>query len=435
MIARYTLPKMGAIFSDSNKYQKWLEIELLVLQARAELGQIPADTVARMAEQAQVDPVRIAEIEDDVRHDVIAFLQAVAEQAGPDGRLFHAGLTSSDIIDTALALMLRDATDILLEDVQKLMDVLKERALEFRDVPMVGRTHGMHAEPITFGLKLALWYAEMRRHQMRLGRARDAISYGKISGAVGTFSVLDPHVEEAVCRKLGLKPDPISNQVLQRDRHGELMTSLALMAGSLERFATEIRHLQRNEVREVAEPFLQGQKGSSAMPHKRNPIVSEQVVSLARLVRGYAHTALENLGLWHERDLTHSANERVILPDACIALDYMLQKFTWVVQHLHVDAPRMKKNLESSLNLTFSQQVLIALVESGLDRKEAYDWVQAIAMRCFEEQKDFQKEVRQDKRISERLNADLLDQCFSLDRQLRHVPYIFNRVFSPTGAA
>ncbi len=376
-----------------------------------------------------MDIARIQEIERTTRHDVIAFLSAVAEAVGPEARYIHLGLTSSDVVDTATALLLRESADLILARLERLAEVLRRRAFEFKDTPMVGRTHGVHAEPITFGLKLALWYAETERNRERVRRAREQISVGKISGAVGTFAHLDPEVEEAVCRRLGLRPEPISSQIIPRDRHAEFLAALALVAASLEKIALEIRHLQRTEVREAEEFFGVGQKGSSAMPHKRNPITAEQICGLARVVRANLQAALENISLWHERDISHSSVERLILPESCILTDYLLHRTTELLERLVVYPERMRANLEATRGLIFSGALLLALTERGLSREQAYALVQRHAMRAWDEGADFRELVRADPEIRARLAPSEIEEVFRLERALRHVDAIFRRVF------
>jgi len=434
MIPRYTLPEMGAIWSEENKFHKWLAVELAVCEVLAERGRIPQSALERIRARARVDVARIREIESTTRHDVIAFLSALAEAVGPDARYIHYGLTSSDVVDTALALLLRDSADLLLRRLERLADVLRRRAFEFKDVPMVGRTHGVHAEPITFGLKLALWYADTMRNRERLLQARERICVGKISGAVGTFAHLDPEVEEAVCRRLGLQPEPISSQIIPRDRHAEFLAVLALIASGLEKIALEIRHLHRTEVREAEEFFAEGQKGSSAMPHKRNPITAEQICGLARVVRANLQAALENIALWHERDISHSSVERLILPESCILTDYLLDRTTELLERLLVFPERMRANLEATRGVIFSGELLLALTERGLSREQAYEIVQRHALRAWDEGADFRELVRADPEIRARLAPEDLDAIFRLDRALRHVETIFRRVFGQTGA-
>ena len=389
MIARYTHPEMGRIWSDQRRYETWLLVEMAAADAMAEAGIVPPEAARDIRERGAFDIARIEEIEQTTQHDVIAFTTAVAEHVGPSARWLHFGLTSSDVIDTAQALQMREACDLILKDLDALAAAISARALEHRHTPMIGRTHGVHAEPMTFGLKLALWYAEIGRDIERVRRAREVVSFGKLSGAVGTFAHLPPSIEADVCRRLGLHPAPVASQVIQRDRHAELMSSLAITAASLEKFALEIRGLQKTEIGEVEEPFAKGQKGSSAMPHKRNPIGCEQIVGLARLLRGNAHAALENIALWHERDISHSSVERVILPDSFIALDHMLRRFTRIVSGMVVYPDRMRENLERSRGVVFSGTVLLEFAMKGVSREQAYEWVQRNAMRSFAERRDF----------------------------------------------
>jgi adenylosuccinate lyase len=431
MIERYTHPDMGRIWSDQRKYETWLAVEMAAADAMADAGLIPREAARDIRERGAVDAARILDIESTTQHDVIAFTTAVAERVGPSARWLHFGLTSSDVIDTALALQVREAADLILEDLDGLMEAVRVRAEEHRRTPMIGRTHGVHAEPMTFGLKLALWYSQLGRDRRRVERARFAMSVGKLSGAVGTFGHLDPAIEAAVCRRLGLEPAPIASQVIQRDRHAELMSALAIVAASLETFALEIRGLQKTEIGEVEEPFAKGQKGSSAMPHKRNPIGSEQICGLARLLRGNAAAALENVALWHERDISHSSVERVIIPDSFIALDHMLRRFTRIVSGMVVYPERMRENLERSRGVIFSGTVLLELARRGVPREQAYEWVQRNAMRAFQEQRDFKPLLFADPDVSRVLSAGEIDKAFDLDDQLRHVDAIFQRVFSP----
>jgi adenylosuccinate lyase len=439
MIPRYTNPEMGAIWSDARRYGTWLAVEIAAAEATAETGIVPAEAArdirdrARVIDIAQLVP-RIDEIERTTQHDVIAFTTAVAEVIGPSARWLHFGLTSSDVLDTALAIQIRDASDIILKLLDGLASAIRARAEEHRRTPMIGRTHGVHAEPMTFGLKLALWYAEVQRDIVRVRRARDVTSVGKISGAVGTFAHLDPAIEARVCARLGLEPAPVSSQVLQRDRHAELMATLAIVAASLERFALEIRGLQKTEIGEVEEPFGKGQKGSSAMPHKRNPIGCEQICGLARLLRGNAMAAMENIALWHERDISHSAVERVILPDSFIALDHMLRRFTRIVSGMVVYAERMRENLERSRGVVFSGTVLLELARRGVSREHAYEWVQRNAMRSFHEETDFKRLLLADPDVTRVLTPSEIERAFNLDDQLRNVDRIFERVFLEGGA-
>jgi adenylosuccinate lyase len=421
---------MGAIWSEARRYETWLEVELAATDALADAGVVPRTDAKTLRDRAAFDISRIEEIEQTTQHDVIAFTTAVAEKVGPSARWLHFGLTSSDVLDTALALQMRQACDLILEDVNALAAAIEQRAREHRRTPMIGRTHGVHAEPMTLGLKLALWYAEVGRNRVRLERAREAVSVGKISGAVGTFAHLDPSIEAAVCRRLGLAAAPVSSQVIQRDRHAELMTVLAILAASLEKFALEIRGLQKTEIGEVEEPFGRGQKGSSAMPHKRNPIGCEQIVGLARLIRANAMAALENVALWHERDISHSSVERVILPDSFIALDHMLRRFTKIVSGMVVYPDRMKENLGRSRGVVFSGSVLLELAKRGVSREQAYEWVQRNAMRSFAEGRDFKELLLADADVMKAAPRSAIDDAFDLDTQLRHVDTIFARVFA-----
>jgi adenylosuccinate lyase len=434
MIPRYTHAEMGRIWSDQRRYETWLLVEAAAAEAMAAAGIVPADAARDIRERGAFDISRIDEIEQVTQHDVIAFTTAVAEKVGPSARWLHFGLTSSDVIDTAQALQMREACDVLLKDLDALADAIRDRALEHRRTPMIGRTHGVHAEPMTFGLKLALWYAEIGRDVERLKRARAVISVGKLSGAVGTFGHLPPQIEEDVCRRLGLEPAPVASQVIQRDRHAELLMAIAITGASLEKFALEIRGLQKTEIGEVEEPFGKGQKGSSAMPHKRNPIGSEQIVGMARLLRGNAHAALENIALWHERDISHSSVERVILPDSCIALDHMLRRMTRIVRGMVVNRERMVENLNRSRGVVFSGTVLLELAKKGISREQAYEWVQRNAMRSFAEQRDFKQLLLADADVTRALPPAELERAFDLDEQLKHVDYIFDRVFTPVAA-
>jgi adenylosuccinate lyase len=429
MIRRYTHPAMGRIWSDERRFACWLRVETAAAGAMAEAGIIPADAARDIRERGAFDVARIDEIEQTTQHDLIAFTTAVAERVGPSARWLHFGLTSSDVVDTALALQMREACDLLLEDLEALRAVVERRAREHRHTPMIGRTHGVHAEPMTFGLKLALWFAELGRSIERIARAREAISVGKISGAVGTFAHLDPSIEARVCEELGLTPASISSQIVQRDRHAELHAALAIAAASLEKFALEIRGLQKTEIGEVEEPFGKGQKGSSAMPHKRNPIGCEQICGLARLVRAHATAAFENVALWHERDISHSSVERIILPDSFLALDHMLRRFTRIVDGFVVHADRMWENLGRSRGVVFSGTVLLELARRGLSREQAYEHVQRNAMRSHAEQRDFEALLLADPAVTAVLPPAAIAQCFDLDEQLRHVDAIFGRVF------
>ena len=431
MIPRYTHPDMGAIWSEQRRYETWLEVELAATDAMADAGLVPKDAARELRDRAGFDVARIEEIEATTQHDVIAFTTAVAEKVGPSARWLHFGLTSSDVVDTAQALQMREACDLVVKDVAGLMEAVRNRAFEHRLTPRIGRTHGVHAEPMTVGLKLALWYAELQRDLERLLRARDVVAVGKISGAVGTFAHLDPSIEASVCARLGLQPAPVSSQVIQRDRHAELMTTLAITAASLEKFAVEVRGLQKTEIGEVEEPFGKGQKGSSAMPHKRNPIGCEQITGLARLIRGNAMAALENVALWHERDISHSSVERVILPDSFIALDHMLRRFTRIVRGMVVYPERMSENLNRSRGVVFSGTVLLELAKRGISREQAYEWVQRNAMRSFHEQKDFKSLLLADSDLMRVLSPAEVEKAFDLHDQLRNVDAIFDRVFAP----
>lgn len=428
MIPRYTRPQMGNIFTDNNRYSIWLEIELLACEAQAELGAIPYDAVKVIREKAQFNIDRINEIELEVKHDIIAFLTSVGEFVGPEARFIHLGMTSSDVVDTALSVQMKQAGELLLKDLVELRDVLARRAKEFKMTVMIGRSHGIHAEPTTFGLKLALWFDETRRNIVRLKNAIDTISVGQISGVVGTFAHLSPEVEEYVCSKLALKPALVSTQVIQRDRHAEFLTTIAVIGSSLDKFATEIRHLQRTEVLEAEEYFSAGQKGSSAMPHKRNPITSEQISGLARILRGNAQAALENVALWHERDISHSSVERVIVPDSCILLDHMLSKFTNIIDKLLVYPENMQKNLDITHGLIYSQPVLLALTKKGMKREDAYRIVQRNAMDVWKSKKSFKETLKADAEVSAVLNDADLDEAFDPEKSLNNVDHIFKRV-------
>jgi len=429
LIPRYSRNGMTYIWSPENRFQKWLDIEILACEALASQGKIPPPSLRTIKERAGFDIRRIDEIEETVKHDVIAFLTSVSEKVGEDARYIHMGLTSSDILDTSLAVLLKEASEILIADVDDLLAVLKEKAFEYRDTVMIGRSHGIHAEPITFGLKMALWYQEMERNRTRLISAKETISYGKIAGAVGTFSFIDPAVETYVCERLGLKPSPISTQIVQRDRHAEFFSTLAITAASIEQFSTEIRHLQRTEVREAEEFFSPGQKGSSAMPHKRNPVLSENLTGLARLMRSYALASMEDVALWHERDISHSSVERVIGPDATILLDFMLSRFTGVVKNLLVYPERMLANLNMTRGLVFSQMVLLKCVEKGMSREDSYAIVQRNAMRSWREGLDFKELLLGDEQMMATVSKEDLDGVFKLENFLRHVDFIFNRIF------
>ncbi|MCJ2148464.1 MULTISPECIES: adenylosuccinate lyase [Bacillus] len=428
MIERYSRPEMAAIWTDENRFQAWLEVEILACEAWAELGVIPKEDVKVLREKASFDINRILEIEQDTRHDVVAFTRAVSETLGEEKKWVHYGLTSTDVVDTALSYLLKQANDILLKDIERFVDILKEKAKEHQYTVMMGRTHGVHAEPTTFGLKLALWYEEMKRNLERFKQAKEGIEVGKISGAVGTYANIDPFVEQYVCEKLGLKPAPISTQTLQRDRHADYMAALALVATSIEKFAVEIRGLQKSETREVEEFFAKGQKGSSAMPHKRNPIGSENMTGMARVIRGYMLTAYENVPLWHERDISHSSAERIILPDATIALNYMLNRFGNIVKNLTVFPENMKRNMDRTLGLIYSQRVLLALIDTGMAREEAYDTVQPKAMEAWEKQVPFRQLVEAEEKITSRLSPEQINDCFDYNYHLKNVDYIFERL-------
>ncbi len=420
---------MTAIWSQKNKYQKWLDVEVAACEAMAKLGKVPAQAVDTIKSKAVIDVARIDEIEKITKHDVIAFVSSLTEKIGEDGRFIHMGLTSSDVLDTAFAVQLKEAAQILLDDLDQLLAVLKRRAHEHKNTLMIGRSHGIHAEPITFGLKMALWHQEMLRNRARLARAKETVSCGKISGAVGTFSFIEPVVEEYVCKKLGLTPAPVSSQVVQRDRHAEFFTTLAIIASSLDKFAQEIRLLQRTEVREAEEYFSPGQKGSSAMPHKRNPVLSENISGLSRLVRSFAVAALEDVALWHERDISHSSVERVIGPDATIVLDFMLGRFTGLIDKLVVYPERMLANLYMTNGVIFSQMVLLSLIEKGTTREDAYAVVQKNAMKSWQEGIDFKSLLAQDEIVRKYLNENDLDGIFDVNNFLKNLDFIFERVF------
>ncbi|ANB59280.1 adenylosuccinate lyase [Anoxybacteroides amylolyticum] len=428
MIERYTRPEMGAIWTEENRFKAWLEVEILACEAWAELGIIPKEDVEKIRKHASFDIQRIKEIEEETRHDVVAFTRAVSETLGEERKWVHYGLTSTDVVDTALSYLLKQANEILLRDLENFIQVLKEKAQEHKYTVMMGRTHGVHAEPTTFGLKLALWYAEMQRNLERFKQAAETVRVGKISGAVGTYANIEPFVEKYVCEKLGLEPAPISTQTLQRDRHAHYMATLALIATSIEKFAVEIRGLQKSETREVEEFFAKGQKGSSAMPHKRNPIGSENMTGMARVIRGYMLTAYENVPLWHERDISHSSAERIILPDATIALNYMLNRFATIVKNLTVFPENMKQNMERTFGLIYSQRVLLALIDTGMTREEAYDLVQPKAMEAWETQVPFRTLIEADEAITSRLTKEQIDDCFDYHYHLKHVDTIFERL-------
>jgi adenylosuccinate lyase len=432
MIERYTLPEMGRIWSEENKFAKWLEVEIAVCDAQAELGLIPVDAVTKIKNKASFSIERINEIEETTHHDVIAFLTNVAETVGEESRYIHLGMTSSDLLDTALACLLKEAGGLILDKTRKLESVLRTKIREHRGTVMIGRTHGIHAEPITFGFKLAVWLEELRRRREDVEAGLESVSCGKISGAVGTYAHIDPRVEQLVMRKLGLTPAPISTQIVQRDRHAEFLASLAVLASSLEKIATEIRNLQRTDLLEVEECFREGQKGSSAMPHKRNPITCERICGLARIVRADSLAAMENVVLWHERDISHSSVERVILPDSTIAVDYMLSKLTWVIENLIVYPENMKKNMEKTNGLIFSQRLLLALTGAGMLREDAYRLVQQAAMDTWKTEKPFADAVREREEITGKLGEKKLEEVFSLDAMLKEVDAVIDRVLART---
>lgn len=429
MIERYSRPEMAGLWEPENRYRTWLDVELLACEANAKLGLIPSKALANIKKKADFNLARIDELEKIVKHDVIAFLTAVAEKVGPDSRFIHLGLTSSDVLDTSLAVLMGRASDLIIADIKLVMKTLKKRALQHKHTVMIGRSHGVHAEPITFGLKMALWYEEMGRALDRMLRAKETISVGKVSGAVGTFANIDPSVETYVCRKLGLKPEPVATQVVQRDRHAEFLSTLALIASSIEKFSVELRHLQRTEVLEAEEYFSEGQKGSSAMPHKRNPISAENLTGLARVVRSNSLAAMENVALWHERDISHSSVERIIIPDSTILMDYMLMRFNTLIDRLFVYPKNMERNMAISKGLFHSETVMLALVEKGIQRETAYSFVQRNAMEVWKQGGDFKQRLKQDADIRSSLSDKELDACFDLSHTLKKVDYIFARVF------
>ncbi|EAF8204135.1 adenylosuccinate lyase [Listeria monocytogenes] len=428
MLERYTRKEMGNIWTEQNRYQAWLEVEILACEAWGELGDIPKEDVAKIRANAKFDVDRIHEIELETRHDVVAFTRSVSESLGAERKWVHYGLTSTDVVDTANSYLLKQANEILRKDLENFIAIIGEKAKEHKYTVTMGRTHGVHAEPTTFGLKLALWYEEMKRNLERFNFAADGVEFGKISGAVGTYANIDPFVEAYVCEKLGTTPAPISTQTLQRDRHAEYLATLALIATSVEKFAVEVRALQKSEVREVEEFFAKGQKGSSAMPHKRNPIGSENVTGLARVIRGHMVTAYENVPLWHERDISHSSAERIILPDSTILLDYILNRFGNIVKNLTVFPENMKRNMDRTLGLIYSQRVLLALIDKGLAREAAYDVVQPRAMEAWEKQVPFRELVEQDATITENLSAEEIADCFDYNYHLKNVDLIFDRL-------
>jgi len=429
MIDRYTLPEMGALWSEETRFQKWLDVEIAVCEVHAGMGTIPRDALEQIKSRAKFSVARINEIEKTTDHDVIAFTTNLAESIGEAARFVHYGLTSSDVVDTANALLLRDACDIILKKIDALLEVLKRRAFEFKNTPQIGRTHGIHAEPTSFGLTFALWFDEMRRNQERLQKAREVVAVGKISGAVGAFAHLDPQVEEEVCARLDLKAAPVSTQIIQRDNYAEYLCTLGIIASSLDKFALQIRHWQRTEVREAQEKFKRGQKGSSAMPHKRNPILSERICGMARVVRANSIVGLENVALWHERDISHSSAERVVLPDSSIAIDYMLAKMASLIDGLVVYPERMLENLNATRGSIFSGQLLLALTQAGVSREQAYDWTQRNAMQAWDEGRDLKSLATADGDIGAHLSREQLDRVFSLETYLRNVDVIFKRVF------
>lgn len=428
MIERYTRPEMGAIWTDENKYKAWLEVEILACEAWSELGVIPKEDVKKIREKASFDVERILTIEQETRHDVVAFTRAVSETLGDEKKWVHYGLTSTDVVDTALSFLLKQANVIIRRDIEQFIAILKDKAIEHKHTVMMGRTHGVHAEPTTFGLKMALWYEEMKRNLERFNAAATVIETGKLSGAVGTYANTDPKVESYVCDKLGLQAAPVSTQTLQRDRHAQYLSVLALVATSIEKFATEIRSLQKTETREVEEFFAKGQKGSSAMPHKRNPIGSENMTGMARVIRGYMMTAYENVPLWHERDISHSSAERIILPDATIALNYMLSRFSNIVKNLTVFPDNMKRNIDRTHGVIFSQRVLLSLIDQGMSREEAYDIVQPTAMQAWETATHFRTLIEKEAKITAILSEDQIESCFDYTYHLKNVDGIFERI-------
>ncbi|MEI3606214.1 adenylosuccinate lyase [Pseudogracilibacillus sp. SE30717A] len=428
MIDRYTREEMGTIWTEENKYKAWLEVEILACEAWAKLGVIPEEDVKAIRKNASFNVDRIYEIEQETRHDVVAFTRAVSESLGEERKWVHYGLTSTDVVDTALSYLIKQANEIIRKDLEQFIEIIKTKAIEHKHTVMMGRTHGVHAEPTTFGLKLALWYEEMKRNLERFNEAAERVEFGKLSGAVGTYANIDPFVEEYVCKHLGLSPAPLSTQTLQRDRHAAYMSVLALIATSIEKFATEIRGLQKTETREVEEFFRKGQTGSSAMPHKRNPIASENMSGMARVVRGYMVTAYENVSLWHERDISHSSAERVIIPDATIALNYMLNRFSNVVKNLTVYPENMKRNIDKTFGVIFSQRVLLALIDKGLAREEAYGIVQPLAMEAWETETHFKQLVEQNEIVQEKLSKEEIDDCFDYTYHLKNVDFIFERL-------
>lgn len=428
MIARYSLPRMQAIWEQENRFRQMMEVEICVSEAMAELGYIPEESAKNIREKADFDMERIAEIEEVVKHDVIAFLTAVGEHVGDDSKYIHMGMTSSDVLDTALSLQMREACDILIAKMKELREVLAELAKKHKMTIMTGRTHGVHAEPVTFGLKMALYVMEMDRSIKRMEQAKEGISVGMISGAVGTYANVDPRVEEIVCTRLGIKPEPVSTQIIQRDRHAEMLTTIAVVGGTLEKMATEVRNLQRTDILEVEESFSKGQKGSSAMPHKKNPITSERISGLSRVLRGNATAALEDQALWHERDLTHSSVERIIIPDSFLLLDYMLHLSLRVFKNIVVHEDNMRNNLDRTLGLLFSQRVMLSLIDKGMSRERAYEWVQRNALYAWQTKTDFEYLVSEDEDIARYLNKEEIDAIFDFDYHLKHIDYVFKRI-------
>lgn len=428
MLQRYSRPEMAAIWTEENKFKAWLEVEILSCEAWSELGVIPKEDVRALREKADFQIERIYEIEEETRHDVIAFTRAVSETLGPERKWVHYGLTSTDVVDTALGYLLRQANEIIEKDLLKFIDILRDKAIQYKNTPMMGRTHGVHAEPTTFGLKMALWLEEMKRNLERFRSAADGVQYGKISGAVGTYANIDPFIEQYVCEKLGTKAAPISTQTLQRDRHAEYIATIALIATSLDKFATEIRALQKSEFREVEEPFAKGQKGSSAMPHKRNPIGCESISGLSRVIRGHMVSAYENVPLWHERDISHSSVERIILPDSTILINYMLNRLGNIIKNLTVFPDNMLRNMKRTYDVPFSGRVMTKLIDKGFSREQAYDTVQPKAMQAWEEQRSFRDIVESDAVIGEQLSAEEIADCFDPSWHLKHVDTIFTRL-------
>lgn len=428
MIERYSLPEMKEIWSEENKFKKWLEVELAVCEAWARLGKIPMDAFERIKSRASFSVDRIKEIEKVTKHDMVAFTTSVAEFIGEDSRYFHMGLTSYDVVDTTLSILIRDSLKLVIEKAERLKEILKEKAIEWKDIPAIGRTHGVHAEPITFGFKFLIYYEEMRRDIERLRKAKENIEIGRISGSVGTYIHLEMEVEKIACEKLGLRPESVSNQVIQRDRHAEVLSALSITASTLEKIATEIRHLQRTEVLEAEEFFSEGQKGSSSMPHKRNPVRTERVCGLARLIRSYLISSLENINLWHERDISHSSVERIVFPQSFLLLDFMLQEMIEVVSTLIIYPERMMENIERSYGLIFSQRLLHALMEKGLSREEAYAMVQRNSMKAWKERRQFKEVIKEDKDIMEILKDGEIDKLFEIKFFLRHIDEIYKRV-------